>query len=103
MESTTTSQLKTIVLILALVLDATDTAPHHILVYSDKSGPVVVPTGPSVQSFGTTGVTIEFQTNDRAGELTVYRLDTAAPNTTLRSYRNTGSFEDWRILILPQP
>ncbi|MBN2316290.1 MAG: DUF4347 domain-containing protein [Sedimentisphaerales bacterium] len=63
--------------------NGTDIAPHLIIVYSDMFGPVWVPAGASVQSFGSMDVSIEFLSNETAGELTVYRLDTAAPNTAL--------------------
>jgi len=58
----------------------TAASPHHIIVYTEKCGPLGVPAGPSSQSYCTTDVTIEIHSNDTAGEVTVYRMEANAPN-----------------------
>jgi subtilisin family serine protease len=57
-------------------------SPHHIIVYTEKCGPVSVPAGPSTNTFCTTNVRIDISANDTTGEITVYRMEASAPNIT---------------------
>lgn len=60
--------------------DGTVESPHHIIIYTETCGPLGVPAGPSSQSYCTTDVTIDINSNDAAGEVTVYRMEANAPN-----------------------
>lgn len=58
----------------------TAASAHHIIIYTEKCGPVAIPAGPSSQSFCTTDAALDISSNDTAGEITVYRMEAPAPN-----------------------
>ena len=67
----------------------TGASPHHIIIYTEKCGPIAVSTGASSQSYCTTDVTIDISANDAAGKIAVYRMEAPAPNIgtpTLQRY-----------------